>query len=721
MAEKSERGKTRLFLVLALEARVLAYAVHTLHQQSALCERFFEAQSVWRAEEGATLAAMLVALNGVEFQISAAATTMPQLDDPSALPDVLEEIRGGKQEAGWGPFGFIRAKKTKKKKKKPVVDLEKPEDVATSPVVEAKPLKVSSSSFVEEERHVPIAVAVEAWPDDEDEAPPPPMRHLEQILGASGVTPPAARPPPALFVPPMFLDDEPEAAVLVEATSEHSGSAAEEFEEDERDRRAKSQSASPAKASFMRRTGNFSETATGTTTTTATTTPPPPDPNDSISGALFLPEPALRATPRRGVSSSSGLGFLSSEDDAKMDLKEEEEHVDEEEASGTVELLQDQKSVVEEERVFTPPVKSLSAFELELLRLEDERVALEEEKRKLAGDGKEKQEDEDGVASPVVVASEKIVMRERPSPMSSDVPQASKMRELVVVGDAGDLFVLSLVLTRDGSTVAPSSFEEGFAGNSAIVHTLSAVRTEPCVPTVSIRSLPVNLVADPIVMTASGQQRICADCLRKMDGGARFCNLFGRWFCFLCHRDEEAMLPSRVLRLWDLKRYKVCVFAKQEIGRAMKTLLFDLQDVNPGLFRVSDKLLAARNLRRQLVLLTAFVSECPLAAPGLRRVVPAMRHLADSSTVFSLHDLRLAQSGRLAAVLRDFSLAYLEHVAWCKSCASRRSPCISCRQPVFDFDVRRVGKCSSCGLSCHRACMHLTRCRTCAKRAAGRK
>jgi hypothetical protein len=181
------------------------------------------------------------------------------------------------------------------------------------------------------------------------------------------------------------------------------------------------------------------------------------------------------------------------------------------------------------------------------------------------------------------------------------------------------------------------------------------------------------------------------------------------------------VLPGRLLRLWDVKRYKVCVFAKQEIVRSAKTFLYDVDQINNVLYKVCEPLLIARNLRRQLALISNFVSSCPDALDQQLETAERMSHLVESSGTFSLHDLQLALSGRLVVVLRDVTMVYLQHVAECKNCASRRIPCISCRLLVFDFDIKNVSMCSKCGLTAHRTCLKRGMCNTCSASSAKKR
>jgi hypothetical protein len=53
--------------------------------------------------------------------------------------------------------------------------------------------------------------------------------------------------------------------------------------------------------------------------------------------------------------------------------------------------------------------------------------------------------------------------------------------------------------------------------------------------------------------------------------------------------NDESLLPGRLLRLWDVKKYKVCVFAKQEISKSAKVVLYDIDYINSVLFKGSRR------------------------------------------------------------------------------------------------------------------------------------
>jgi hypothetical protein len=110
-----------------------------------------------------------------------------------------------------------------------------------------------------------------------------------------------------------------------------------------------------------------------------------------------------------------------------------------------------------------------------------------------------------------------------------------------------------------------------------VVRAFSNERVPPAVPKKSIREQRgIQLLSDPSVMSCKAQKFICYDCLGLIaaNQSARFCNFFGRWFCHLCHADQLSVLPSRLLRLWDNKLYKVSKYAKELIAKSSRSVLY---------------------------------------------------------------------------------------------------------------------------------------------------
>jgi hypothetical protein len=390
-AEKTDLGRGRWFLILALRSKVLAFCVHTLQENSMCCARFYDVCSLWtnHSDDGvASTAALLVALNGIDF---AAGPLLASLDERGTLVNVLEEVRGGKQEtSSWGPFGFMKPKVKKKKKKKTVADLATPEK---APLAQEP--------------------AVEVAPQLDSDNPTPVMRHLEQIMGEC--TPPTARAPLQLSAAALFFEDqEPEAQVLAAPDSSgeeearqpssegvvaraepvfllarDEGAREEEVHEDEKDV-LHAQSVSPARSGFLLDSVMMTAAERGAASSTGWKT----GEEDLLSGALFVPEPALSGRPKVGARAELLSLFDAEQEQQKEQQQEQHDHHHQQQSVAG-------KGVVVVDKEETEP-EEMSEFEMQLERLEEERKVLERGLQQAS------------VVSDPLHKEEKIVIREQP-------------------------------------------------------------------------------------------------------------------------------------------------------------------------------------------------------------------------------------------------------------------------------------------------------------------
>lgn len=80
----------------------------------------------------------------------------------------------------------------------------------------------------------------------------------------------------------------------------------------------------------------------------------------------------------------------------------------------------------------------------------------------------------------------------------------------------------------------------------------------------------------------------------------RLCGYTGKYYCTGCHRNQVAVIPSRVLDEWNFKLYPVTVFAYHLLEEIWYSPLFDIDTVNPSLFDRIPALSDARNNRKSL-------------------------------------------------------------------------------------------------------------------------
>lgn len=65
----------------------------------------------------------------------------------------------------------------------------------------------------------------------------------------------------------------------------------------------------------------------------------------------------------------------------------------------------------------------------------------------------------------------------------------------------------------------------------------------------------------------------------------RYCEYLGKYFCQCCHENAQMVIPSRILRKWDFSKYYVSNFSKDLLSKIWSDPLFNVQDINPALYR----------------------------------------------------------------------------------------------------------------------------------------
>lgn len=82
----------------------------------------------------------------------------------------------------------------------------------------------------------------------------------------------------------------------------------------------------------------------------------------------------------------------------------------------------------------------------------------------------------------------------------------------------------------------------------------------------------------------------CPDYIKRL----RYCEYLGRYFCQCCHENAQAVVPGRVLRKWDFSKYYVSNFARDLLSKIAGDPLFNLSDINSGLYKKVKGLEAVR-------------------------------------------------------------------------------------------------------------------------------
>ncbi|RDD46970.1 Differentially expressed in FDCP 8-like protein [Trichoplax sp. H2] len=115
----------------------------------------------------------------------------------------------------------------------------------------------------------------------------------------------------------------------------------------------------------------------------------------------------------------------------------------------------------------------------------------------------------------------------------------------------------------------------------------------------------------------SSQQHRCADCRRfiglankkskQVLPEARICDYQGRYHCSNCHKNEQTVIPARVIRNWDFSTRTVCQRCSNMLELLSNHPVIPLESINANLFSHIDDLVTVKNLRMTLSNLRLYV------------------------------------------------------------------------------------------------------------------
>ncbi|KAL0286672.1 UNVERIFIED_CONTAM: Differentially expressed in FDCP 8 [Sesamum angustifolium] len=224
------------------------------------------------------------------------------------------------------------------------------------------------------------------------------------------------------------------------------------------------------------------------------------------------------------------------------------------------------------------------------------------------------------------------------------------------------------------------------------------------------------------------QHHKCAGCHRNFDDGRtrlqefaqtlgwgkpRLCEYSGQLFCSLCHNNDTAVLPARVLHYWDFTQYSVSQLAKSYLDSINDQPMLCVSAVNPLLFSKVPTLQHVANIRNRIRAMLPYV-RCPFRR-SVYKGLGSRRYLLDSNDFFALRDLINLSKGVFSALpvmVETVSRKIEEHITeQCLLCYDVGVPCSArqdCSNPlslIFPFQEGEVEKCRSCELVFHKNCI----------------
>ncbi|XP_050758324.1 run domain Beclin-1-interacting and cysteine-rich domain-containing protein isoform X1 [Gymnogyps californianus] len=220
----------------------------------------------------------------------------------------------------------------------------------------------------------------------------------------------------------------------------------------------------------------------------------------------------------------------------------------------------------------------------------------------------------------------------------------------------------------------------------------------------------------------------CAGCGIRTDPDyikrLRYCEYLGKYFCQCCHENAQTVIPSRILRKWDFSKYYVSNFSKDLLSKIWSDPLFNVQDINPALYRKVKSLNQVWLLRIQLFHMKNMFKTCRLAKDLLDSFDAVPGHLTEDLHLYSLSDLSATKKGDLVPRLTELLKAGSLHVEKCMLCQAKGFICEFCQNDgdiIFPFELNKCRTCEECKACYHKSCFKSTCCPRCKRLQARRE
>ncbi|NWY60799.1 PKHM1 protein, partial [Chionis minor] len=218
------------------------------------------------------------------------------------------------------------------------------------------------------------------------------------------------------------------------------------------------------------------------------------------------------------------------------------------------------------------------------------------------------------------------------------------------------------------------------------------------------------LVAIPMEKGLDSQSFICAGCSRQIGfsfAKPKLCAFSGLYYCDSCHRDEETVIPSRLIHNWDLTKRGVCRQALKFLTQIRNQPLIDLKLVNESLYDHVERMGRIRRSREQLKLLGDYLIMCRSGAlKELSKRLDHRHYLLECPHKYSVADLRQIADGVFETFLQSLLQFASHHVYNCDLCTQRGFICQICNSNdiIFPFEFDTTIRCSECKTVFHRDC-----------------
>ncbi|XP_036306941.1 pleckstrin homology domain-containing family M member 1 [Pipistrellus kuhlii] len=231
------------------------------------------------------------------------------------------------------------------------------------------------------------------------------------------------------------------------------------------------------------------------------------------------------------------------------------------------------------------------------------------------------------------------------------------------------------------------------------------------------------LVAIPTEKGLDSQGCFCAGCSRQIGFSfvrPKLCAFSGLYYCDICHQDDAAVIPARIIHNWDLTKRPICRQALKFLTKIRAQPLINLQLVNPSLYEHEERMHLIGRSREQLKLLGDYLGLCRSAAlKELSKRLSHRNYLLESPHKYSVADLQQISEGVYEGFLKALIEFASQHVYHCDLCTQRGFICQICHHHdiIFPFEFDTTVRCGECKTVFHQSCQAVVEgCPRCARR-----
>lgn len=231
------------------------------------------------------------------------------------------------------------------------------------------------------------------------------------------------------------------------------------------------------------------------------------------------------------------------------------------------------------------------------------------------------------------------------------------------------------------------------------------------------------LVAIPTEKGLDSQGCFCAGCSRQIGFSfvrPKLCAFSGLYYCDICHQDDAAVIPARIIHNWDLTKRPICRQALKFLMKIRAQPLINLQLVNPSLYEHEERMHLIGRSREQLKLLGDYLGLCRSGAlKELSKRLSHRNYLLESPHKYSVADLQQISEGVYEGFLKALIEFASQHVYHCDLCTQRGFICQICHHHdiIFPFEFDTTVRCGECKTVFHQSCQAVVDgCPRCARR-----